>query len=599
MPCTVKPGSATFEAVSVNFSAERLKDPRSLGWECGFYPAVTEAKIVVPALKHLARNSGPVVVKYEDAVYLKHGFDPQFNAGQVFLELASKADPGAILKFSGHGDRSGGLVTPDMQITALSRLLGPVAGNHATVSGGSFNPSEFFPVPSGTHPAVIGENVKPDALFAALGGALLFGTIPLSVVLKVVGLDDASNLPRFITEGMSKLDGLIQDVATAQGLVSTVSKEIDSSVATSSVAAVKAKAATLKADAAAAAADLDALTTDLQRLIEDPKKLGDFETHLRSFVDDLQKLLGDLPPLDAIADDRRSLQQILSSFNEEVSAVKSIVDMLLAEQLTVKFVWNSVIQSIVMDLSKDPEKWFTAGDPNHPELALFVPNQPKTGFKISVEMQVAKTAAEPAMEIYCGLRDFKLQLLPSIETFVTLNFDVLEFTVSAGKSPDVNVKLKPGDSITFGGPLSFVNTLEKVIPFDGFSDPPSLSVTADGIKAGYSVGLPTVGIGIFSLQNMSLGAGFRVPFIADPLEVDFNFCSREQPFLLTVSLFGGGGYFAMSATPQGVNVEAALEFGAAIAINLVIYASLRLGQRSAHAADRLGQYALCRARRRR
>ena len=55
--------------------------------------------------------------------------------------------------------------------------------------------------------------------------------------------------------------------------------------------------------------------------------------------------------------------------------------------------------------------------------------------------------------------------------------------------------------------------------------------------------------GAFSLQNISLGAGFRVPFVVDPLELDFNFCTREQPFLLTVSLFGGGGYFLMKATP--------------------------------------------------
>jgi len=185
-------------------------------------------------------------------------------------------------------------------------------------------------------------------------------------------------------------------------------------------------------------------------------------------------------------------------------------------------------------------------------------------------MQVAKTAPEPAMDIYCALRDFKLQLIPiPLGPFVTLHFEVLEFMISAGKSPDVNVKLDPSDGIKFGGCLSFVNTLEKLIPPDGFSDPPALSVTAAGIAASYSLGpLPTIPIGVFLLQNVSLGAGFTVPFVGPPLEVDFNFCTREQPFLLTVTVFGGGGYFLIKATPKDIYVEAALEFGAAVSVNL-------------------------------
>jgi hypothetical protein len=509
-PSDIKPGSTSFETTSVTFSATRLDDAHksALAWECHFYPKVVAANIIVPALKHLAGNARPVRVHYDDAVYLRHGFDPGQNKGQVFLKMASPADPSGAVHFSGQGDRSGGLVTPNMQMTALSRLLGPVAGNAATVSGGNFDPQDFF---------------------AALGGALLFGTIPLTEVLQAVGLDDPSKLPRFVTEGMSKLDGLLQDVAAAAALVTTVSAGIDSAAA-----ALGAKATVLKAAATALAADLDALTTDLQGLVKEPKSTAQgFVHHLETFVGDLQKFLDDLPPLDVVADAKRTLRQILSRFQQEVALAESIIDTLLAEQLTIKFMWNPVIQS------------WPAGNP------LFVPNQPD-GFKISVEMQVAKSAAEPAMDIYCGIRDFKLQLIPILGPFVTLHFDVLEFTVSTGKSPDVNVKLDPNDGITFDGCLSFVNTLEKLIPFDGFSDPPALSVTPAGISAGYSMGLPTVGIGAFSLQNISFGAGFTVPFVVNPLELDFNFCTREQPFLLTVSLFGGGGYFLMKARPKDI-----------------------------------------------
>jgi hypothetical protein len=533
-PSDVKPGSTSFETASVTFAATQLADPRTaaLDWECHFYPKVTAANIVVPALKHLAGKSGPIQVTYEPG-YLKNGFDPNQNKGQVFLRMADPSDPGGKISFSQQADRSGGLATPNMQMTHLSRLLGPVSGDAAKMSGGNFDPKDFF-----------------AALESTLDKALLFGTIPLTEVLSPVGLDDPRNLPqlpRFVTEAMTKLDGLIQDAAAAQDLVNKVSQE---------AANLGGQAGLISADAAAVAKDLDALTTDLQGLANDPTSAAQgFVSHLETFVGDLQKLLNDLPALDAVADAKRMLQQILSRLQQEVAAADSIVGTLLAEQLTIKFVWNPAIQS-----------WPT-GDP------LFVPStQDPDSFKISVEMQVAKTAAEPAMDIYCGLRDFQLRLLPPplipVGPFVTLHFDILEFTLSTGKSPDVNVKLKPPpDGIRFDGCLQFVNTLEKLIPFDGFSDPPALSVTPQGITAGYSVGPLTVPIGIFVLHNVSLGASFKVPFVVDPLELDFNFCTPEQPFLLTVAALGGGGYFKILATSRGLNVEGALGFGAAVSFN--------------------------------
>jgi hypothetical protein len=53
------------------------------------------------------------------------------------------------------------------------------------------------------------------------------------------------------------------------------------------------------------------------------------------------------------------------------------------------------------------------------------------------------------------------------------------------------------------------------------------------------------------------------------VEVKFNFSTRDHPFSLTVSLFGGGGFFAIGIGTDGVReIEAALEFGAGISIDL-------------------------------
>jgi hypothetical protein len=122
--------------------------------------------------------------------------------------------------------------------------------------------------------------------------------------------------------------------------------------------------------------------------------------------------------------------------------------------------------------------------------------------------------------------------------------------------------------IKFVGPLSFVETLRDLIPLDGFSDPPSFDISPQGIDASFSVALPSISIGVLSLSNLSLGAGFTVPFIGQPLSVRFNFCSREQPFTLTVYMFGGGGFFGITIDPHGVQIlEAAFEFGASLSID--------------------------------
>ena len=185
----------------------------------------------------------------------------------------------------------------------------------------------------------------------------------------------------------------------------------------------------------------------------------------------------------------------------------------------------------------------------------------------SVEVQApTRPGKDPTAVVACSITPFSLRLIGE-DPFISLIVEVLEFTVQPGKKPDVNIVLAdPG--VVFGGPLSFVNTLQEFIPFDGFSDPPYLDVDAQGIRAGFDISLPDIAIGVFSLANISLGAQANVPFIGDSLDFTFNFCTRENPFRLTVWVFGGGGFFAITVTPDRCRMlEAAFEFGAAAALD--------------------------------
>ncbi len=169
------------------------------------------------------------------------------------------------------------------------------------------------------------------------------------------------------------------------------------------------------------------------------------------------------------------------------------------------------------------------------------------------------------VETHASLVHFKVNLFD----FITIWFERLQFDASSGSKPEVLVDLDPDEAVMFGGPLEFVNELKDIIPIDGFSDPPNLDITPSGLSASYSLGLPDLQVGILALTNISIGAGFSLPFDSRPVSVTFNFCERQSPFSLTVSMFGGGGFFLIGVGSKGVQeIEAALEFGAGVAINL-------------------------------
>jgi hypothetical protein len=95
-------------------------------------------------------------------------------------------------------------------------------------------------------------------------------------------------------------------------------------------------------------------------------------------------------------------------------------------------------------------------------------------------------------------------------------------------------------------------------------------VSTEGVTAGFTLGLPNVSVGVFALENISLGADARIPFLgSEALTIGFHFCTREKPFRLTVMMIGGGGFVAIRLSPRGLVVlEMALEAGACLSIDL-------------------------------
>ena len=483
------------------------------------YPRLVKADVVIPSIKHLTSNHSTATIQYP-ARYLTGGFTSS-NNGQVFAELVNAVG----LSFKGQGDRSGALVQPDLSIKGLSRSMGPVGGGIDKVMDGEFDPLDFF------------KDASP----------LIFGVINLVDVVEAIqpgllgGLLDKA--PRFITEAMKAVDALLTDLDTLQQLVD------DAQV----------KAAVGAGLANDLLQDVTNLSGDLDDLLKGSGDLTVLEGHFTAFAAHLGALGALIPglPTNVPAEMKQRLETLVKQFQgylKDAAQIAQYVQQLVnslqvPSELKIRFEWSPTLKDW-NDIFIATNEW--TGTP--------------AALVIAVELQ-AKTNLnpEPSFKALCSLTNFTLDLIGSFTSFIKLHFERVEFTASSSKKPDINVVIS---EIEFVGVLSFVQALKQVIPLDGFSDPPAIEVDAEGIRGGFSLALPNIAFGVFSLTNLSLGAGFSIPFVGKPLSVRFNFCERESPFHLTVSMFGGGGFFAITVDPHDVQIlEAALEFGAELSID--------------------------------
>ncbi|MFD0169212.1 hypothetical protein ACFVJH_34530 [Streptomyces decoyicus] len=147
-----------------------------------------------------------------------------------------------------------------------------------------------------------------------------------------------------------------------------------------------------------------------------------------------------------------------------------------------------------------------------------------------------------------------------------VEFEELKFSTGPGKKPDVTAS---GVELKFSNELEFLNSLRTALPADVFGPGAFLDIQPSGIRVGYKLALPAIPLGVFMLSNLALSAEVAIPFDNKPVSFRFSVSEQKHPFNVTVSLFGGGGYFSMLVDTSGVKeVEGALEFGGSAALDL-------------------------------
>lgn len=407
----------------------------------------------------------------------------------------------------GSSEKAGGFIRPDVAVDGLARGTGLVA-DVAEAAAGGFDAKKLF----------------------SAGLPKLFGLFDLSDLI-VDGLLDLA--PKFITEALDRVSAIIADL---QALKEAAEKY-------------------------AQAPALPALATEVQNSIAellagDSAAIGvaRITAALGNAATAIDTLAADLPgqPLEPIA--RATFDKLIAGLQPALKAF-DVVEAVLAfaegfdpggGEFRAKMVWHPELRNFP--------------NTDHP---VFEMKNPDKALTVSVEVRAA--GPNPAgAEIAAQLDDFQLNLLPGFE-LMAVKFKRLAFRGSTARKPEVDVVF---DELEFVGVLAFVEVLKELIPLDGFSDPPFLDVSTEGIAAGFTIALPNVAIGVFSLTNISLGADVRVPFLGQVVSVGFNFCTRERPFCLAVAFLGGGGFVGLRLSPEGmVLLEGALEFGAIVALD--------------------------------
>lgn len=254
--------------------------------------------------------------------------------------------------------------------------------------------------------------------------------------------------------------------------------------------------------------------------------------------DQFGKLLGGVPLKDIV--------QAVQGVKGKVDEALKWVEQKRPTEVVASFRWKPRLQ-------RDP-------------LGLFNPTPETVAvFEGEARQSLTDTSARSA-KASGELTNFQLKLLGDAAHFLTLDVAAVRFRAGTGQKTTLDVQLK---RITFAGALSFVEALRPFL--EALGQGPSSLPIPQGIEVTAGLQIPKVQVGVFQLANLGFDAKLVVPFTGAPARFRFRFASRENPFTVSVAVFGGTGYFGLGVGGDGIElVEIAFEFGGMLALDVGI-----------------------------
>jgi hypothetical protein len=325
---------------------------------------------------------------------------------------------------------------------------------------------------------------------------------------------------------------------------------------------------------AAACGRLADFVADVRQRVLDAQtgstNLPDFQRWLSpSFRARLTQLATDL---DAVGGHPDPNEQALRAYLESLSAVSSDLTSLIAE---VGHVLATGDVSALIDLQNLAERaldeigiptgatisydWSTQVHP-YPggSGAVFEPLGGTGTLRISSQAKINYLKPGSAqMSIVATLDPFKINLFGSL-SFLTITFKPLSFTAGTGQKSKLVADVA---SVGFGDQLAFVKKLQEwlknkfgitVVPW---TDGP-------GLVVGYQFSEPLITVTAFSIQNVGFNIACILPFNSEAARFRFGLSSPEKPFLLSVGIYGGGGFIGIQSRADTIEfLESSFEYG--------------------------------------
>ncbi len=272
-------------------------------------------------------------------------------------------------------------------------------------------------------------------------------------------------------------------------------------------------------------------------VIDPAAYFGDIDARLFGTID-----LGQLIPIDAVT------RRANADQNAPEIRTRALPNRKNPTQLVTNIAWEPQLQ----DYSRTP-------------VSITFNQDGPSALKLHVRIERNLDGTPPVFKATGQLTNFRLDLLG----VVALKFAAINFTSQNGEKANVAAHLAK-NPIAFDGPLAFVQTLASILPSGLFGGAgPSIQATATALRVTYTLGFPPVTTGVFSLQHIAIMTGLDLPYLDGKPAFEFAFASRNRPFLVTVEIFGGGGFVHVVLDTDGVQmVEGAIEFGGNFALDI-------------------------------
>ncbi len=553
-------GDTRFETASLlfNVSLPTASPPLDAAQHPYFYPEMERAQIRIQQLEALLGTGATTAVRLfgeGNKGFLPAGFDPTNNKGEIFLELLNPI----ALDFSQNTDKAGGLAAPNVKIQAISRGIGPVGANSPFTDflNGTFDPSKFFD-------QVLEAKIVGSVKLKHILKILTFAAMAAAEVKKIPKLiqralyDFAKDVNKIKKDIEDRFESAVDTIEALPGVVSAAIQDIVSAIR-QQLSQIKSLAQNIWGMYQSTIDELG--TTDVFELLDLLRNRTDaVSRQLRQQLEELARLKEEVAEkfeeLRALVDqESKATQQLAKEIRQKYEQWKQFIDE-IRKGITLEYRWET-----------DKLQSWPSGTPLF-ETFHTADRQTKLVLKTAAYQPWA--SEPPMIQIRGELQHFAVHLIAGIMEFLAVDFARL--TLRSKNFEKVRVDVDIAD-IQFKGPLSFVGKLQELIPKGGFGDYlPKIDLFQNpGLLVSYKLGLPSISVGVLSIQNLSLFFSLKIPFVAEPVTLRFGFCERHDPFRLTVYVFGGGGFFALELTPAGVSLlEAAFEFGGCFAFSVAV-----------------------------